>query len=161
MELKRKLLEKEHSLDEILDACRVDEQISKQTQSMISRPESEIISKINAQKWQPRFSSGECNRCGRSGHAENSISCPARNMKCNKCSRVGHFARKCRTNMKRQVSQSFNSDPKRRRTMVRAVDDEIPEGDFKKTSSNCFKITSDESKKMWCARLRVFRFQWL
>ena len=78
----------------------------------------------------------ECNRCGRNGHAENSMNCPERNMKCNKCSRVGHFVRKFKTNMKRQVAENYNLDPKQWRTRIRAIND--------KNEVACFKILSDD-----------------
>ncbi|XP_051864185.1 uncharacterized protein K02A2.6-like [Drosophila albomicans] len=63
-ELKKKLLSKEHSLDEIIEACQVEEQINKQDEAM-QKPTVETINKIVARKAKPGV---ECFRCGRMGH---------------------------------------------------------------------------------------------
>ncbi|XP_041673813.1 uncharacterized protein K02A2.6-like [Drosophila eugracilis] len=48
-ELKKKLLSKEHSLDEIVEACQAEEQINKQSEAM-QKPTVEAINKIEARK---------------------------------------------------------------------------------------------------------------
>lgn len=48
--LKRKLLEKEYGLDEIIQLCQVDEQIRKQSQSMEPKESLDIVHKIDVSK---------------------------------------------------------------------------------------------------------------
>lgn len=116
IELKRKLLEKEQSLGEVLDACQVYEQINKHSQSILARVD-EGVNRISSKKRFPQYSEGECFRCGRNGHIGNSINCPARNAKCNKCSLIGHFAVKCKTKgFKRRFSEYEDRGEKRRDT---------------------------------------------
>ncbi|XP_062121631.1 uncharacterized protein LOC133835625 [Drosophila sulfurigaster albostrigata] len=139
-ELKKKLLSKEHSLDEIIEACQVEEQINKQAEAM-QKPTVEAINKIVARKAKPGV---ECSRCGRMGHGNSDPVCPARLAKCNKCSKIGHFARKCKS---KQYPQPKNGNLKRR------LDDDCagegrPDFKRKKESSNCFRICSDEEEEL-------------
>lgn len=46
-ELKKKLLENEHTLGEFIEACQVDEEISKQSQLILSKAVPETINKIS------------------------------------------------------------------------------------------------------------------
>lgn len=144
-ELKKKLLEKELSLDEVIGACQVDEQISKQSESMKS--DSNATNPVNKIKYQsrvPTSQANECGRCGKKGHNDNSPSCLAKSKKCNKCGRLGHFARKCRTSLKRQLVQSKNVNPKRRYSNIRLVNDDPEEHN---PENNCFKILSGDEEE--------------
>lgn len=146
VDLKRKLLEKEQWLDEIIEACQVDEEIKKQSVSM-TKPISESINKISTRK--PGNQNNECGRCGRVGHKADSSTCPARQAKCNRCGRLGHFGSKCRTNLKRQhwQSRSGTQGEMAPTSSVRNVQDES--GRNKKTKmENCFKIDS-EGEEEW------------
>nr|XP_043068709.1 uncharacterized protein K02A2.6-like [Drosophila bipectinata] len=143
LELKKKLLGKEYSLDEVIEACQVEEQISKQSEAMLTKPiTSDSINKITARKIRPNL---ECSRCGRMGHANSDFSCPARAAKCNKCSKIGHFARQCRTT---QYAQPKHENRKRRRNDIRCVEDESADPKRKKECANCFKIYSDEEEEL-------------
>ncbi|XP_055914201.1 uncharacterized protein LOC129947595 [Eupeodes corollae] len=97
-DLKKRLLEKEHSLEEVLEMCQVHEQIASQTDSMAIIPSSSGINSIHpAHKRNGPNEDRECQRCGRMGHLSNSVYCAAKNSKCNSCGRLGHFAKKCKT----------------------------------------------------------------
>lgn len=106
-DLKKRLMEKEHSLKEIIEICQVHEQINAQWKAMDAPGTSVEINKI--------ADTSECFRCGQYSHDGNSSDCPARKIKCNKCGLVGHCARKCRTvSNKRKFSSVDNRNPKRR-----------------------------------------------
>lgn len=111
VELKRKLLEKEQSLEEIVESCQIYEQIGKQSGSMSAKPSEEKINKISTKTPGRKHDDDECSRCGHKGHGAKDSKCPARFMKCNKCGLVGHFARKCQTK-KRKFTRSEHSSPK-------------------------------------------------
>lgn len=42
---------------------------------------------------------GECYRCGFTGHYGSDEKCPAKKQKCSKCGKIGHFAKRCKTKM--------------------------------------------------------------
>lgn len=66
VKLKKKVLEKEYTLAEVIDACQVDEEINKPSESMYPRPETEAIRKISGGPVNPNRPF-ECGRCGRKG----------------------------------------------------------------------------------------------
>lgn len=142
LDLKRKLLEKEYGLDEIIQLCQVDEQIRKQSQSMEPKESLDIVHKIDVSKKFEVDKLDGCGRCGRKDHNGNSFNCPAKNQKCNKCNRFGHFARKCRTNLKRSHPQSKFVNVKRKRSDVRHVEDSENSTSTMEKESGCFKISS-------------------
>lgn len=144
LDLKRKLLEKEYDLDEIIQLCQVDEQIKKQSQSMQPTSNLDSVNKINLHKNSRANVTVECGRCGRKDHDDKSLNCPAKNQKCNKCNRFGHFARKCRTNLKRHYPSGKQWDVKRKRTDIHNVDNLSNSTD--KTEDKCFKISSDHER---------------
>lgn len=115
LDLKKRLLEKEQSLAEIVDACQVYEQISKTSRSWLSNAEKEQVNKISTKVNSQSNPSIECSRCGRKGHLPSSFECPAKNAKCNKCSLLGHFAIRCRTK-KRRIENNYNGPYKRNHT---------------------------------------------
>lgn len=148
IELKKRLLEKEQSLEDVIEACQVYEQINKQSQSMLTKADEEVVNKISVKKRFPQSSEVECFRCGRSGHIGNSMSCPARNAKCNKCSLIGHFAIKCKTkNYKRRFVENEESGNGKRRNMrptkIRCIQNDegkgVVDGDALR-EFDCFKI---------------------
>lgn len=141
LELKRKLLEKEYDLEEIIQLCQADEQIKKQSQSMQPTSNLDSVNKINLHKNFQANVTVECGRCGRKDHDDKSLNCPAKNQKCNKCNRFGHFARKCKTNFKRHYPSGKQWDVKRKRTDIRNVDNSSNSTD--KTEDKCFRISSD------------------
>lgn len=129
LDLKKRLLGKEYSLEEVIEACQVEEQINKESKEMTSRPIAEPICKITHRGFKQ---SGECPRCGKFGHTHNDPSCPARNVTCNKCSKPGHFARKCRTNLNGRFLKSQRNNLKRPRTYIRSVEEEATSSKLKK-----------------------------
>lgn len=153
VELKKKLLEKERSLDETIELCRVHEQISTQSTVMSQihtepGPSYGHINKI-AKKFKPN---NECGRCGKTNHKANETVCPARGVKCHRCGTVGHFAAKCRTRvLKRPARPELNANTKRSRNTVNhiEVDDSLEEDkegqeDTIKTF-DCFKVEKDQT----------------
>ncbi|XP_049316516.1 uncharacterized protein LOC125779294 [Bactrocera dorsalis] len=138
VDLKKKLLEKEQSLKEIVETCQIYEQISKQSGSMFTKSADESVNRITTKLCGARQNNDECGRCGQKGHFGNDPKCPARSAQCNKCGLIGHFARKCRSK-KRKSGYNRNS-PKRKRTesyKVRNV------GTNEEEEVNCFKISND------------------
>lgn len=143
-ELTKKLLEKEQTLGEIIEACQVDEKINNQSQLMLWKPFPDTINKISNWKSRPT-SHSDFGRCERSGHKEDSSTCPARQTKCNRYSRLGHFGRKCRTVLKCAYPQSYegkNVENFKRRN-VRLIKDGKHEGK-EINRKNCFKIYSND-----------------
>nr|DAA65000.1 TPA_exp: gag-pol protein [Drosophila ananassae] len=143
LELKKKFLGKEHSLDEVIEACQVEEQIDKASKAMTSRPDVGPICKISNQKPGRR----ECPRCGKFGHTYNDPACPARKASCNKCSKIGHFAKMCRTIIKERFSKFQRSSLKRPNSYIRCVGEEAASPKQRKEESPCFKISSDEGEE--------------
>lgn len=155
LDLKKKLLEKERTLDEIIELCQVHEQIGTQSTAMnvaTSGPStsSGTVNKIGIQQktqFNPRFN--QCLRCGRPGHAGNIKVCPAKDEKCRKCGFQGHFASYCKTRSsgKRRFTPT-TSDRNRKRfrssiNFVEAEDSETePQDNIR--SFDCFKINNTE-----------------
>ncbi|XP_041565932.1 uncharacterized protein LOC121467740 [Drosophila elegans] len=143
LDLKKKLLENEQTLEEVVKTCCIDEQVNKQTQSMAAPTTASSINKII------QHDTGmECGRCGRRGHRENSAECPARNMRCRKCDRLGHFYKKCRTRVRKSNFGMEEPDRKRRRqgnTRIQSISNETQNeyGDSK--STNLFRVATEQS----------------
>ncbi|XP_011871267.1 PREDICTED: uncharacterized protein LOC105563875, partial [Vollenhovia emeryi] len=127
MELKKKLLERERSLAEVIEMYQIHEQVNKHSGSLLGKTDNPI-NKINPQGRWDKSGEPECSRCGRKGHRNDNPNCPARNEKCAKCDLIGHFARKCKTKMtKRPRERDEQERGKRRRVdtgRVRYVIDE-------------------------------------
>lgn len=153
LELKKKILESEKSLDEIIEMTQVHEQIGLQSKVMdsnLAEPGTSMpINKVHFQN-QGKSLHNQCGRCGKSGHLSNFKECPARNVKCHKCGLQGHFSITCRTRSKRPAphsSKSYIQHPgKRRRTQVNFIDEnaedlEIPEATDCIKNFECFKIS--------------------
>lgn len=155
IDLKKRLLEKEQSLDDVISACQIHEQINKQSQSMLVKPECETVNRVSAKpEWSKRVGD-ECGRCGKKGHLSNDYDCPARKVKCNKCGLIGHFARKCKTkNNKRKTDDYEYGNSKQRRiqtTRVICIEEKDYKPEMGSHDFNCFKIddtlTMDEMIK--------------
>lgn len=101
LELKRKLLEKERSLLEIIDLCQIHEQITDQSKAMnimIDNTPSTSVNRVTARSRHIQI----CYRCGSSRHLGNDDNCPAKAAKCRKCERWGNFAISCKTKTKKK-----------------------------------------------------------
>ncbi|XP_068149431.1 uncharacterized protein [Drosophila tropicalis] len=125
--LKKKLLETELKLEEIINTCTVEEQVNQQSEAMVIPSDADIVKKIAVQTKRNDRTNDVCGRCGAADHDERSMACPARNSKCNKCSRFGHYARMCKTALKRRFGTPYDNQRKRPRTsqfQVRAIDEE-------------------------------------
>lgn len=93
-ELRRKLLDKERTLEQIIRTARAFE---------LAQTHSKSYNKLNTEHASaaPTISSVntkivKCNNCGRRGHISSAQNCPARQQKCRNCSLTGHFAAVCR-----------------------------------------------------------------
>nr|XP_016925242.2 uncharacterized protein LOC108006293 [Drosophila suzukii]XP_016925243.2 uncharacterized protein LOC108006293 [Drosophila suzukii] len=142
-ELKKKLLSTEQSLEGVISACLIEEQVSKQTQSMSSMSSTgcsgSMVNKIASRTAKWNNTKVECGRCGRYDHDSNSLLCPAKNAECNRCSKVGHFAKRCRTTVKRS-SGNHRGGTKRRyvdEAPVRAV------SGGQQFHNPCFRVAND------------------
>nr|XP_036678053.1 uncharacterized protein LOC118879276 [Drosophila suzukii] len=100
VDLKRKLLENEFTLNDFVKMCHIEEQVNRQTETMGAAGQQSTIQRVSHQKTRDPDTLQECGRCGRKGHRENSPDCPARSATCRKCSKIGHFARKCKTEIR-------------------------------------------------------------
>lgn len=148
IELKKKLLEKEHSLTEVINLCQVHEQISTQAH-LLNQNTVEPIPSLSATSSQINSirdrNSQECGRCGKRNHKAKDLSCPARNFKCHRCGMTGHFISRCRTKMpKPPVGGSGQYSKKRRmNTSVRYVESLGHDSDEEQTGMqkfDCFQI---------------------
>lgn len=149
IELKKKLLEKERSLDEIIELCQVHEQIGNQSTTMTtttSAPStsSAAVNKIGIQHNRRR--SELCMRCGKPGHAGNIKACPAKDAKCRKCGLQGHYHAFCKTrqSLKRSSKSGTNLSAKRFRSGVNSinVEDDASEEEDNMRGFDCFKISN-------------------
>ncbi|XP_044753909.1 uncharacterized protein K02A2.6-like [Coccinella septempunctata] len=151
IDLKKKLLEKERSLDEVLNLCQIHEQIGSQSKAM-DLADTGPSTSFGVNKIEP-FNNDRgthCTRCGKRNHSVPSKECPAKNSKCNKCGFVGHYAFLCRTDLQRKrFSSNRNSshEPqnKRRRASSRVNRIEEEETEMEGTvgirNFQCFKVS--------------------
>ncbi|KAG5883825.1 hypothetical protein JTB14_033747 [Gonioctena quinquepunctata] len=147
LELKRKLLEKERSLSDIIDLCQIHEQILDQSKVMGSC--STDIPSTSVNKISDRGQNSQnCFRCGGNSHVGSSAQCPARNAKCHKCELMGHFANKCKTKPRKRPNKgNYNSAKRGRMTSSRVnyldpvtSDEEDRHRGDKIRNYECFKI---------------------
>ncbi|XP_074032658.1 uncharacterized protein [Leptinotarsa decemlineata] len=146
LELKKKLLEKERTLEEIIDLCQVHEQITDQSRAMdagtINLPGTSV-NKISVRDQGIQ----ECFRC-RGNHLGTSSNCPAKNSRCHKCDLVGHFASKCKTKQRKRPYSGGNNGFKRKRgtsSRVNYLDQQTSDEENQREGNNprsyeCFKI---------------------
>ncbi|XP_050335789.1 uncharacterized protein K02A2.6-like [Bactrocera neohumeralis] len=146
IDLKKRLLEKEHDLTQVVEMCQIHESIKSQTTTMVSDVVPLNVNKI-ANK--TKFDTAECDRCGRKGHTSNDFNCPAKNAKCNKCMLQGHFAVRCKTKRVKREHGSGSYDNLKRRRMaasrVRCINDEGEMRSEEMREFDCFKIDDDMS----------------
>ena len=145
VELKKLLLEKELSLDEVIDKCFVHEEVSVQSKVMTT-----VVSEVNKIFNMSSRNVGECGRCGQRSHRTDDVNCLAKSAKCNKCNFIGHFSKKCKTkSQKRRLPDSVTSFSKRRRydnsSKVRCIEDNSCSTDERQETEtmktfDCFKI---------------------
>lgn len=155
LDLKRKLLEKERTLDEIIELCQINEQISNQSTAMdksSSEPSTSSSSiTVNKVGFQHRKQRELCLRCGKPGHAGNIQACPAKDIKCRKCGFQGHYAVCCKTRQSLKRSHPFAStsqNRKRYRSGVNLVEFEDPERENENIKSfDCFKVDNTKIAK--------------
>lgn len=142
VELKKKLLEKERSLDEVIELCWVHEQVA--TQSTVMNqiyaepgPSHTYVNKVDAKFKQ----TNECGRYGKTDHGATDTTCPAR------CEVVGHFAAKCRTTGQKRPNKTWkegnNKQPRNTVNHVE-VNDSQEEGDRNPDDTgkifDCFRV---------------------
>lgn len=167
VELKRKFLEKEQSLSEVIDLCHVHQQTSDQSQMMrsppvisdsspLSVPTSSTVNQIvrRSAPFRANYAdNNECQRCGSATHESNDLKCPARSMKCNKCGLIGHFARRCKTRAKKRSAGASNNrsfDTKRRKTvnLVNDIDHYSDDDDHEQIRKfDCFNVRCDTTSE--------------
>lgn len=117
--LRRKILEKDMKLDEILSTAKALEM-------------NEAYTENDKKVYRVKKEMGEhkkeitCYNCGRQGHTARDSQCPARGRRCNKCGKMNHFAATCRSGKMKNIM----SDKKRVRELssreVRKDDDDNP-----------------------------------
>lgn len=95
VQLKRKFLKKELTLDQILEVSRIFEMEKKMSSCEISDATSQGPSQVNLLK--PKVINSKCFRCGYTGHFAKDSSCPAVDKICEKCGLKGHFKKQCKT----------------------------------------------------------------
>nr|CAH7744111.1 unnamed protein product [Callosobruchus chinensis] len=151
LDLKKKLLEKERSLDEIIELCQIHEQIGNQSTEMdkgagVSGTSSSSTVTVNKVGFQRRRQAELCSRCGKPGHSGNIHACPAKDIKCRRCGFQGHYAVCCRSKqLQLKRSRPFTSTDqsrKRFRSGVNFVETEYTEegNEDNIKSFDCFKI---------------------
>nr|CAH7714496.1 unnamed protein product [Callosobruchus chinensis] len=146
LDLKEKLLEKERSLDEIIELCQIHEQIGNQPTEMDIGTSSSSTVTVNKVGFQRRRQAELCSRCGKPGHSGNIHACPAKDIKCRRCGFQGHYAVCCRSKqLQLKRSRPFTSTSqsrKRFRSGVNFVETgDTEEGNEDNIKSfDCFKI---------------------
>lgn len=148
-ELKKKLLEKERSLDEIIEVCNVHEQIGNQSKAMDSITAGPSTSfAINKIQSSNKNNSNQCTRCGKFRHLNKD--CPAIGTKCHKCGFIGHYAFMCKTRIgtkrfSNNTTPSYQSHNKRRRpgSKINFIEGENEETEQTEAIRDfeCFKIS--------------------
>lgn len=143
VELKKKLLEKERSLKEIIELCQVHEQIGNQSAVMnvVGSEPSTSCSTVNKLNFRSRQQVKDlCTRCGKPGHSKNVKDCPAIRAECRKCGLIGHFAFHCRTRVKKRPTSPNSRNSKRKRFNVNWVEVKDSNSPPETKNFECFKI---------------------
>ncbi|XP_055634095.1 uncharacterized protein K02A2.6-like [Toxorhynchites rutilus septentrionalis] len=146
-ELRRRMLLKDRTLDEIEDIAASLEGVDAQIQDLTVKS-NQTVEKVymvkgkSTHKFSRERESSEqsfpkrvasrigsnvvCFSCGRQGHISSSDSCPAKGKQCRNCGRVGHFESKCKLSKMRQQS-SIQFPPHKKIRVVEEVNSEEPE----------------------------------
>lgn len=153
-ELKRKLMEKELTLDEIVNAIKVHEQLSSQTKSMQPSSSGTFVNRVSSdQRSRNKNHKMECGRCGSTNHNSSDPNCPAKELNCTKCNYRGHFAKKCRTVRKRGNNETNGNPSKRfKSTNVRNVESDSDEMESSR-SKICFNIVENNKSIMYSEKI--------
>lgn len=147
-ELRKKCLEKDRSLNEVLAIGRSLESVAMQLtiwdqQDSTPKPVSDrmelehgnSVLEVNTTKKTPK--NPRCLRCdGR--HMSFDPACPARKQKCKSCNQLGHFARCCSLR-KKKVDPSMESQRKKKR-FVRQIDHVPEKHDNEDDETNVFNL---------------------
>jgi hypothetical protein len=151
LELRKKLMEKELSLNQVINMCQVHDQLNLETK-MMHAPSNNETGPANVNKIDIKKNSShklECGRCGHSDHGSDSPSCPAIRQFCSKCGFKGHFAKKCRS--KRKSSQSNENRSHKRFKSVNYVEEDPrskPTSTEKIEDYYCFRVDSGKMTKL-------------
>lgn len=136
IQLRRKFLEKDYTLDQVLTLGRTHESVDLQlaawdtaTKSKMepaelkTDPINESILKVNTgRKFHART---RCTRCDNQ-HSSSDPTCPAKMQKCRSCGVVGHFARCCFLK-KKKARPTENAEIPKKKRFVREVHETVPE----------------------------------
>lgn len=155
-DLKKKILEKERTLDEVIELCQVFEQINSQSSVMNTNfprilSETDNSLPVNKIKFHDKGKNDSCQRCGRTDHTTNVQFCPAKDLKCRRCGFQGHFAKFCKTRVSKRKplpSREDDSDAKRfkyRGNKVNFIDNENENPEIDNLRNyECFNISSTD-----------------
>lgn len=129
-ETRRKILERERTVDEAITIGRNNEMLKENltkyepeaTVQRIVRPSSSSASYI-----QPTRS--KCFNCGRSGHLAKDYTCPARQAQCFKCGKMGHLQSVC---MGKRKFEPQSRDDRNKRVRMIEKDAEPEDGETEK-----------------------------
>jgi len=158
IELKRKLLERELPLSEVIEQCQIFEQTRNQTGMMqkndgSAEQYSVQINRIeNSRKrnYQDTVKITECFRCGKRHNIGDMKICSAIKAKCHKCGKIGHFERKCKTEKYRRFNTSNVQVQKpstsRKINFVNECENQEREID-EMGNFECFEIANGKSQK--------------
>lgn len=155
IELRRKLLERELPLDQVIEQCLIYEQTQTQS-SLMQKQETQqadgtetYINRIENKDNKKRSWETSTNKCSRCGyyHEFNDLNlCPAHNTKCHQCGRMGHYARRCRTMKSKRMTTSSTVTRGQRQYFPRRVNQVTEDNEEETTSSTdirnleCFKV---------------------
>lgn len=132
-ELRKKCLEKDRSLEEVLGIGRTLESVAMQltmwdqgtnkskaeTVHIEETTSGNAVLAVNSAKKYQR--NPRCFRCdGR--HLSSDPACPAKNQKCKSCNQTGHFARCCFLRRKKVDSPHPPAEPEKKKRMIRQVE---------------------------------------
>ena len=144
IDLKKKILEKERTLDEVIELCQIHEQISNQSSAMGPKT-SEVTTSINKIKFQRNDKFEKCTRRGRFNNQNHIQTCPAKDAKCFTCNMQGHFSSCCKTPQHKRKQPNFNINlqkNKRFKSKVNSIELENENSGEENNISNfdCFTI---------------------
>jgi hypothetical protein len=151
--LRREMLKKERTLQEILQLAQSIENVDNFEKVNKRRGDESLVCEIETKRqkpggsndWQSRTSEAQakalCWACNRPGHRKGSQECPAKGKKCLKCNKIGHFSIVCKG----------AKGPRGRVSRIRAVGDEEDQGTDDQTEEYVFQI--GDSKRLIKCRI--------
>lgn len=111
-EMRKRLLEKERSLDEVIRTAKAFELSSQQSKLYKSNEPSSSINIVTKDV--------TCYKCGKQGHLSSSDQCPAKSRFCKNCSQKGHFAIMCK-----QKKRAYHQDKKEKSSGKKVKGDSV------------------------------------